>query len=141
MGTKIVTYMKKLFFSLLIGGVLVNCTVIARTAANHLTPVSSTTVWQQVYFHDVEEFLAHYEASLDQGNVYTLALERGKGIYIVGASTTISSTTELFAVRQHSFSTKDKLKFAKWCNEQLEKGNVLTIGKDKDGTYWADIRK
>lgn len=132
--------MKKLFFSLLIGGTFVNCTMIAQAKANHIIPFSSATVPQQVYFHDVEEFLAQYEPLLNQGHVYTLALEPGKGIYIVSSPASLNSGTDLLAVRQHSFSSKDKLKFAKWCNEQLNKGNILTIGKDKDGTYWADIK-
>ncbi|MBC9910274.1 hypothetical protein [Chitinophaga varians] len=132
--------MKKLLFSVLVGGIFVNCTMISTVAANHVSPVSSTTVLQQVYFHDVEEFLAQYEPLLNQGHVYTLALEPGKGVYIVSSPASISSATDLLAVRQHSYSTKDRLKFAKWCNDQLNKGNVLTIGKDKDGTYWADIK-
>lgn len=132
--------MKKLLFSVLIGGIIVNCTMISPVAANHVSPASSTTVPQQVYFHDVEEFLAQYDVLLNQGHLYTLALEPGKGIYIVSSPASINSVTDLLAVRAHSYSTKDKLKFAQWCNEQLNKGNVLTIGKDKDGTYWADIK-
>lgn len=138
--------MKKMFSALLIGGLLVSSITIFATKAQQkgraAQQISANgqqdTPLQIVYFMDTEEFLAHYEGLMEQGHTYTLALEPGKGIYIVGS--TITNNAGWLILGQHDFSTKDKIKFAKWCNDQLNAGKVLTIGKDKDGTYWADVK-
>ncbi|WP_212004493.1 hypothetical protein [Chitinophaga sp. HK235] len=131
--------MKKLFFSLVAGGILVSNVAISNVKANLVVNPTYVSVPQQVYFQDAEEFLAQYDALLSKGNVYTLALETGKGIYIVGVSSRRDQGPAALAAK-HSFTSKDKLEFAKWCNKQLNAGKVLTIGKDADGTYWGDVK-
>ncbi|RBL90693.1 hypothetical protein [Chitinophaga flava] len=131
--------MKKLFFSLVAGGVLVSNVAISNVKVNPIVSPTYVSVPQQVYFQDTEEFLDQYDALLSKGNVYTLALEPGKGIYIVGVSS--RRDQGLFAEVKHDYSSKDKLAFAKWCDKQISAGKKLTIGKDADGTYWADVVK
>lgn len=85
-----------------------------------------------VLFNSVDEFLDYYDALYQEGDVYTLIKQPG-GIAIEKESSYVTTN-------KHDYETKDKIKFARWCDKQLDAGKTLTVGKKADGTYWADIK-
>lgn len=94
---------------------------------------SAKAMQEDVLFASVDEFLDYFDALYREGDVYSL-IQYPEGI-------DIEQETEYTTTAKHDYETKNRIKFARWCDEQLEAGKTLTIGKKADGTYWADIKK
>lgn len=100
----------------------------------HATNETVTTSQLQLY-PEVSEIIDYYTVLYEQGDILELSLHQKKV-----ETKYVQETTHKTFAEKHDFTTTSKLKFARWCAEQLEAGHVLTIGYNKEtGTYWGDI--
>lgn len=87
------------------------------------------------------ENLNYFTALYENGDTMTLFLSEGK------VDQTLNKVkkdfqNQVLSVGKHDYTTKNKIKFARWCDKQLKAGHTLTIGYNKEtGTYWGDINK